>query len=348
MRFHPYAFKGRLILFSGLLVRIIRNIRRIQELDMEIARPIEDVNRLSAELEQLQGRFVSVGKDLTKAKEIGEKEKKGLGRVGALKKEVDKRNKKIEKSVKNFYNTTKKEIGGFKSIMVDDETLLFKGILYLEHLFSMIERSRKITNEHKKRLLEELRKEVKSLEAKASFMELEAKYLEKGGISTVAMSEMSGFNSILLGSMVRRRAIEVNALRARIKSLERTGNIDGIFSYFEKEIMDIFEIGKKTGVLMRRATLNFRRIRSRLKIKKLLRYIDAAESIFKAVLYKVKRISNQLDIEIRQRGIKLDSMIEEEKIKLEAESSKNWKGLMQLRKDMAEFKAAQNEFKKQK
>jgi len=79
-----------------------------------------------------------------------------------------------------------------------------------------------------------------------------------------------------------------------------------------------------------------------------LRYIDAAESIFKAVLYKVKRISNQLDIEIRQRGIKLDSMIEEEKIKLEAESSKNWKGLMQLRKDMAEFKAAQNEFKKQK
>lgn len=348
MRLHPYAFKGRLILFSGLLVRIIRNIRRIQELDMAIAGPIEEVNRLSAELEQLQRTFVSVGKDLTKAKEIGEKEKKGLGRANALKAEVNKRNIKIEGSVKNFYKIIKKEIGGFKGIMVDDETLLFKGILYLEHLFSMIERSRKITNEHKKRLLEELRKEVKSLETKASFMELESKYLEKGGISTVAMSEMSGFNNALLGSMVRRRAIEVHTLRARIKNLERTGDIGSIFYYFDKEIMDIFEIGKKTGVLMRRATLNFRRARSRLKTKKLLRYIDAAESIFKAALYKVKRISNQLDIEIREKGIRLDSMIEEEKMKLEAELNKNWKNLMQLRKDMAEFKAAQNDFKKQK
>lgn len=348
MRLHPYAFKARLILFSGLIVRIIRNIRRIQELDAEITGPAQEISRLSAELEQLKARFVSSGKSLAKTKEIGSKEKAGLKRAKAIKREIEKRDKRIWRSVRYFNKIARKELGSFRNIMIDDETLLFKGALYLEHLFYLIEKSKTITDERKKRLLEELKREADGLERKASFVVLESKYLERGGMNTVAISEMSAFSSASLSSFIRRRAIEIHVLRKRIKNLERTGNIEGIFSDFEREIMDIADIGKKTGVLMRRASAYLRSIRPKLKTKQLLREMDKAGLLFNAALHRLKRISQQLGAEVGQRSKKIKGMAEEKRAKLNAELSENWKGVMEARKEMAEFKAAQNEFQKQK
>jgi predicted nucleic acid-binding Zn-ribbon protein len=302
MGLHPYVFKWRLRSFNGLLVMILRHMRNARELDSEIAQISSEIGRLEKRLEGLESKV----KKVEGQKEIKSTQKQITKQVGKIKEKID-----------SFCEDVKKELEYFKKTDINDYTLLYRGgARYLIDLAKILIASKSMNKKTKNHLKKQLKEEMKSVERKAESLELQAKHLERGVANTVALSQISPWGNKWLEFRVRRKTIEVNQIHDILKS-SKGMNLPG---YFDKMILDIYQIGRDTNMLMKRLKGTFNSLRTKLK-KSGVRYrkLDKTQSYFMAVFNRMERLGKRLDNEIESQAHKLNDdlgVFEKKTIKL--------------------------------
>ena len=288
MGFHPYVFKWRLRSFNGLLVMILRHMRNARELDSKIAQSASKIEEFEKKLDGLK----------SKAKKVeGEKE------IKSLQKQVTQQVKKIKKEVDSFCKTVEKELKDFKKSDIDDYTLLYRGgARYLRDLAKILITSKGMNEKSRSQLMIEIRGEMRNVERKATSLELQAKYLGRGIATTVVFSQISPLGKRWIEGRVRRKAIEINQIHNILKS-NKGRNLS---AYFEKMILDIYEIGRNTNMLMKRLKATFNSVRTKLKNSGIHYHeLDKTQNFFIATFNKMERISKRLDNEIKDQAHEL-------------------------------------------
>ena len=294
---HPYPFKGRVFRnFSGLLVMVLRHMRNAKELDLKIAQAASDIERLKKEITSLKSS-----------------KKEGTNLQGKINRKVG----ELKASVASFCKSVNKELSDFKRTDVDDYTLLYRGAKYLNHLARLLIRSKKMSNKHKEALRRGIETEMRSIEGKAKSLELQAKQLERGVASTVVLSQISPWGNNWIERRIRVKAIEANALHKRLN----TDRGNDLFNDFEKEMMDIYEIGRNTNILMRRLKLTFNSIKTKLKDLNISFYeLKKTQHLFEKTFARIGRIGKWLDNEMRDqaRGVRGELRIGEIRAKVDS------------------------------
>ncbi len=288
MGFHPYVFKWRLRSFNGLLVMLVRHMRNARELDSKISLSASEIEKSEKRLEALK----------SKAKKV-----EGKKEIKSLQKKITQQVNKIKKEIGSFCKSVKKELKDFKKSDIDDYTLLYRGgARYLRDLAKILIASKGINEETRNRLKSQLKEEMKSVERKATSFELQGKHLERGIANTVALSQISPWGNRWLEGRVRRKAIEVNQIHNILKS-SKGMNLPG---YFEKMILDIYEIGRNTNMLMKRLKVEFNSIRTRLKDSGIsYSELDKTQDYFVATFKRMERLGKRLDNEIEDQAHEL-------------------------------------------
>lgn len=286
MGFHPYPFKWRAFRhFTGLLVMILRHMRKARELDDKIARSASRIERLKNELDSFKNNM-----------------KKGVKRQDAIQRQINIIAEGIGKEMDSFCDNVEMELNEFKETSVDNETLLYKGVKYLEHVAELLLISKKMKDSQRKELLKELVNEMESLEGKAKALELQAKHLQKKVMSTVVFSQISPWGNELIERRIRVGAIEINQLNNRLKS---EGGED-LFRDFRKEVVDIYEIGRNANILMGRLEATFNSIRVKLKDCGISYHrLNETQRTFKKVFDRMEKIGIWLENEVKKQTYKL-------------------------------------------
>ncbi len=286
MGFHPYPFKWRAFRhFTGLLVMILRHMRKARELDAKIAQSASKIESLRSELDSFRDSM-----------------KKRVKRQDAIQRQINIIVEGIGKEIDSFCDNVERELNEFKETSVDNETLLYKGVKYLKHVAELLLISKKMKDSHRKELLKEVVNDMESLEGKAKALELQAKHLQKKVMSTVVFSQISPWGNELIERRIRVDAIEINQLNNRLKS-ERE---EDLFKDFRKEIVDIYEIGRNANILMGRLEATFNSMRAKLKDCGISYHrLNKTQRIFKKVFDRMEKIGIWLENEVKKQTDKL-------------------------------------------
>lgn len=309
LRLSPYLFKGRIFRrFAGLLVIILRHIREINELDLKIADSASRIEGLKAEIDAIKNK--------------ARRDSKARERIEGLQKSFDEKARKIVKVIGSFCRNIRKEADEFMNIKIDSDTLDYREAIYLRHFVKILIRSKRIKGKHIETLKRGIEEEMRRLEGKAWALGLQAKHLERGGVNTVVFSQISPWGNRWIERRVRVNAIEVNALHKRFKS----DAPEELLRDFEKEITDIYEIGRNTMMLMRRLKITFNSMKIRLKNAGISSpELDKTERFFKKRFRKIERMGKFLYNEIKSQGSKLrrEANEKEKIIKLDTKQLKS-------------------------
>lgn len=286
MGFHPYPFKWRAFRhFTGLLVIILRHMRKARELDSKIAQSASKIEILRSELDSFRDSM-----------------KKRVKRQDAIQRQINIIAKGIEKEIDSFCDNVERELSEFKETSVDNDTLLYKGVKYLEHVAKLLLISKKMKEIHRKELLKEVVNDMENIEGKAKALELQAKHLQKKVMSTVVFSQISPWGNEWIERRIRVDAIEINQLHNRLKG---EGGKD-LFKDFRKEIVDIYEIGRNANILMGRLEATFNSMRIKLKNYGISQSrLNETQRIFKKVFDRMEKIGIWLENEVKKQTDKL-------------------------------------------
>ena len=316
---HPYPFKGRVFRhFSGLLVMVLRHMRYARELDIKIAQTASDIEKLKKEIALLKGS-----------------KKEGTNSLRKINRKI----RELKMNVASFCKSVNIELKDFKRTDIDDYTLLYKGSKYLRHLARFLISSKKMGNKHKETLRKGIEAEMKSIEGKAKSLELQVKQLERGVASTVVLSQISPWGNSWIERRIRVKAIEANALHKRLK----TDKGEDLFRDFEKEISDIYEIGRNTNILMRRLKLTFNSIKSKLKDLGIpFSELEKTQHLFEKTFKRIGRIGRWLDNEIgdQSKGLEGELRVGVRRAKVESVREKKPKGQFNVK---GKFRGAKSE-----
>lgn len=290
VRLHPYPFKGRIFRrFSGLLVIILRHMREIHELDFKIAEPASKIEKLRAELKEIRSK-------------AGKGNLKVMKKAKSLQKSVNDKARKINNAINSFCSNVRKEVEDFMRIKINSDTLHYREALYLRHFVKILIRSKMIDDKHIETLKRGIEGERRSLKRKAGALELQGKHLERGGVNTVIFSQISPWGNRWIERRIRVRAIEINALHKRFKN----DTPEALLDDFEKEITDIYEIGRNVIMLMRRLEISFNSLRIRLKNAGISSSeLNKTERFFKRKFRRIARMGKFLYNEIKSQSNKL-------------------------------------------
>lgn len=295
MVIHPYAFMWRLRRFVALLIMILRHMRKARELDDEIAQSCSEIEKLERELEPLESKLSSIERELKKGKISKGTRVKNLGKdVEQKSREIERKKRDIGERIKSFCKEVRAELKVFKKSDIDSYTLLYKDSRYFREVAEILIASQ-IDKKSKKELKRKIMAEMRSIEGKAAALELQAKHLERGVTSTVVFSQISPWGSKWIEGRIRRKVIEINLLHKRLKS----DNVENLFRDFGREILDIYQIGRNTTMLMKRLKATFNSVRTKLKNKGISSHeLDKTQHVFKATFNKMGKISKRLDNEM--------------------------------------------------
>ena len=283
MSLHPYAFKWRPRLYAGLVVMMLRHMRKAKELDINIANTVSQIKKIEDKREEIKKGISGDKKAIAKS----------------IRRQIEKLEKKINKWVNDFCKDVKSELKEFTEAEIDDYSLLYRGSRYLRHLSMMLVRSKKLNAGTRKALKEGIEAEMSDAERKAAVLELQAKHLERGGVSTVAIAQLSPFGNSWIERRVRMNAIEVGALHRRLQNEKGMNQ----FKDFSKELNDVYEMGKDTSILMKRLKATFNSLRSNLnQIGLNLPVINQTQFIFVKTFRKIEKLGKRLNIEINDQA----------------------------------------------
>lgn len=305
MGMHPYPFKWRIFRrFGGLLVMIIRHMKDANELDGKIAGFASDIDILRKGLGNLQREERLAEVEEKKGKKVKNWNKEKM----IITNKINKKIKGIRKNVNSFCKNVREELKNFSKNDVDNATLLYRGTKYLKHLAELMSKSKNMDVKSKAALKKGIEAEMKSLERKVGNLDLQAKHLGRGGINTVVFSEISPWGNRWIERRIRIKAIEAKALYDRLKD---EGEKD-LFEDFEREIMDLYEIGRNTGVLMRRLKITFNSMRARLKETGIsFPGLDKTQEFFESTFRRIEKIGKWLENEIKGQASELSSELKD-------------------------------------
>ena len=164
---------------------------------------------------------------------------------------------------------------------------------------------------------EALRKGMESTKGKARSIDMGVRQVEREVASPIFLSQISPWGNSWLERRIRVKAIEANALHKRLE----TDKGEDLFRDFEKEISDIYEIGRNINILMRRLKLTFNSIRNKLKDLGIpFSELKKTQHLFEKTFKRIERIGRWLDNEMRDqsRGLEGELRIGERKTKVES------------------------------
>ena len=179
---------------------------------------------------------------------------------------------------------------------IDVATLLYREIKAIRNFAKKL-RKKKVKMEAP--LKKNLAIEANNCKRKAEGLELIAKYVKRGGLSNVAVSEASVLGDDGLLALIKAKAIEIATLHNKMKDPKQ------FLTYFKREIDDIYSLGKSEGTLIKRLEDSFNNISRHLlsagirsdEIEKTKRMINRRVSRIE-VMYK--RLHNSTKKKVEQ------------------------------------------------
>lgn len=300
MGLHPYPFKWRWPPhFPGLLVMIIRHMRKAKDLDIKIGESVSTIERLENELRLLKGEFDSIKDKLKKGKDR---------RAEDLKREVNQKIRDIGRKIDYFCKSVKAELKDFERNDIDDYTLLYRGSRYLGELAKLLVASKNINERGKEELKKIIMAEMRGIKSKADALELQAKYLERGVANTVVLSQISPLGNGWIEGRIRVKAIEISHLYDILKNKKG----ENLPQNFEKMISDIYEIGRNTNMLMRRLKITFNSVKTKLRERGIYSpQLDETQHFFNATFNRIERIGKRLENEMNDQAANLESRLKQ-------------------------------------
>ncbi len=234
---------------------IYNKLKRVKELDaIGVKEKLSKYNRLKEELVSLNARL----EQLLKHKDSI------VGEISSVKKEVDSVDKEVESYLERIKGRKLEDLDGAISKVGEEKAKLMNRIEELENIIDALNKAeavcpvckRRLTKEHRERLLKENTSELEFLKKK--LMEVDNRYKELVEEKAELKTLYDGLNSLrsrreaLIDSLKKKEA-ELSRISSELKDLrERKESVEREIDVYERE--NIEELGREYEVLI--ATLD--------------------------------------------------------------------------------------------
>ena len=272
-------YKGRLALDSVLFSRMIKKIASIPELERDIKSKTKTVEKLKSKIEGFNKQIQNPGKKASK-KQI-KNFKKQIKKLGT---EVYELTSQLNSTLKKESKEFEKVIKALEDIIIDNRTVIQREGEDIDYVIKKV-KALKIPNAPPQVVLQfkhltvnklnQLKHQIKSL---LNSLFLNAKYIERGVMSTQAIDDISLQATIPKSKRIKREIIELGVVQKKAdklighikkKNLQQfVENIKKLIELWETELQDIKKIAHNTNILMSRYKGKLLKLPARTKAHK--------------------------------------------------------------------------------